>query len=142
MNSKSHYLELAKYKKRSKKKIRKAIKKQLQYVRRDLEYIDRDLKEGKELSTKHMQRLNVIRKIYEQQLYMYENNVRSVPDQIVSIRQPYIRPIVRGKAKTPTAFGTKLDMSLGDNGIARSEKQSFDASNESDVLIGAAERRY
>ena len=140
--ARADYLELAKCKKRSKKKIRKAIKKQLQYVRRDLGYIDRYLKEGKELSTKHMQRLNVIRKVYEQQQYMYENNVRSVADRIVSISQPYIRPIVRGKAKTPTEFGTKLDMSLDDNGMARIERQSFDAYNESDVLIGAAERYY
>ena len=140
--ARADYLELAKSKKRTKKKIRKAIKKQLQYVRRDLGYIDRYLEEGKELSAKHLQRLDVIRKVYEQQQYMYENNVRSVPDRIVSISQPYIRPIVRGKVKTPTEFGTKLDMSLDDNGMARIEKQSFDAYNESDVLIGAVERYY
>ena len=34
------YLALAKSKKRSSKKIRKAIKKQLQYIRRDRNYID------------------------------------------------------------------------------------------------------
>ena len=82
----------------------------------------------------------MIRKVYEQQLYMYENKVHSVPDRIVSISQPYIRPIVRGKAKTPTEFGAKLDLSIDDCGMARIEKQSFDAYNESDVLIGAIER--
>ena len=75
--------------------IRKAIKKQLQYVRRDLGYIDQYLKEGKELSIKQELQLNVIRKVYEQQKYMYDNKVHSVPDRIVSISQPYIRPIVR-----------------------------------------------
>lgn len=140
--ARADYLALAKCKKRTKKKIRKAIKKQLQYVRRDLGYIDRYLAEGKELSTKHVYRLGVIRKVYEQQKYMYDNNVRSVPDRIVSISQPYIRPIVRGKAKTPTEFGAKLDMSLDNNGMARIEKQSFDAYNESDVLISAIERYY
>lgn len=136
------YLALARRKKRSAKIIRKAIKKQLQYIRRDLGYIDQYLKEGKELSIKQELQLNVIRKVYEQQKYMYDNKVHSVPDRIVSISQPYIRPIVRGKAKTPTEFGVKLDLSIDDNGMARIKKQSFDAYNESDVLIGAVENYY
>lgn len=53
-------------------------------------------------------RLAVIEKVYEQQNYMYENHVHTVSDRIVSISQPYIRPIVRGKAKVPTEFGAKL----------------------------------
>ena len=136
------YLALAKRKKRSSKVIRKAIRKQLQYVRRDLSYIDRYLEEGKELLPKQEVRLAVIRKVYEQQKYMYDNHVHSVPDRIVSISQPYIRPIVRGKAKSPTEFGAKLDLSIDDNGMARIEKQSFDAYNESDVLTGAVERYH
>lgn len=43
-------------------------------------------------------------KVYEQQKYMYENKVHSVPDRIVSISQPYIRPIVRGKAAAERYF--------------------------------------
>ena len=73
---------------------------------------------------------------------MYRNKTHKVPDRIVSISQPYIRPIVRGKAKTPTEFGIKLDMSVDGHGMARIEKQSFDAYNESDVLIGAIENYY
>ncbi len=138
-NARKDYLSLAKRRKRSGKLIRNAIKKQLQYVRRDLGYLDKFLDEGKELSPAHADRLDVIRRVYEQQKYMYDNKVHSVPDRIVSISQPYIRPIVRGKAKSPTEFGTKLDMSIDDNGMARIEKQSFDAYNESDVLIGAIE---
>ena len=139
-NARKDYLSLAKQRRRSSKAIRKAIKKQLQYVRRDLGYIDAYLSKGKELSPKDAARLAVIRKVYEQQQYMYENNVHSVPERIVSISQPYIRPIVRGKAKTPTEFGTKLDLSVDGKGMARLEKQSFEAYNEGDVLIGAAER--
>ena len=59
----------------------------------------------------------------------------------MSLSQPYIRPIVRGKAKSPVEFGAKLDLSI-DNGLARIEKLSFDAYNESDVLIGAIEQYY
>ena len=45
---------------------------------------------------------------------MYDNRVHSVPDRIVSISQPYIRPIVRGKAAAPVEFGAKLDLSMAD----------------------------
>lgn len=139
-NARKDYLVLAKRKKRTGKLIRKAIKKQLQYIRRDLGYIDKFLAEGKTLSTKQALRLEVIRKNYEQQKIMYETKTHSIPDRIVSISQPYIRPIVRGKAKNPTEFGAKLDLSIDSDGMARIEKQSFDAYNESDVLIGAIER--
>ena len=83
--------------------------------------------------------LATIRTLVEQQQYMYENKVHSVPDRIVSISQPYIRPIARGKAKAPVEFGAKLDLSIDENGIARLERLSFDAYNESDVFITAVE---
>ena len=140
-NARADYLALAKSRKRSGKKIRKAIKKQLQYVRRDLKYIDEFLAQDLEFEPKQLERIAIIRKVYEQQDYMYCNNTHTVPDRIVSISQPYIRPIVRGKAKDPTEFGAKLDLSI-DNGFARIEKLSFDPYNESEVLIGAIEQYY
>ena len=73
---------------------------------------------------------------------MYDNRVHSVPDRIVSISQPYIRPIVRGKAAAPVEFGAKLDLSLDEKGMARIEKMSFDAYNESDVLISAVQHYF
>ena len=140
-NARKDYLNLAKCKKRTKKKIRKAIKQQLQYIRRDLGYIDMFvLANGVVLTEKQAKRLTVIKELYEQQKYMYDNNVHSVKDRIVSISQPYIRPIVRGKAKAPVECGAKLDMSIDENGFARLERLSFDAYNEADVLISAIER--
>lgn len=132
------YLNLAKCKKRTARKIRKAIKAQLQYIRRDLGYIDGFLKEI-DLCDGLSKQLATIRTLVEQQQYMYDNKVHSVPDRIVSISQPYIRPIVRGKAKAPVEFGAKIDLSIDENGIARLERLSFDAYNESDVLITAVE---
>ena len=70
---------------------------------------------------------------------MYDNKTHKVKDRIVSISQPYIRPIVRGKIKAPVEFGAKLDMSIDEKGIARLEKLSFDAYNEQDVLVTAIE---
>ena len=136
------YLNLAKSKKRTRQKIRKAIKKQLSYIKRDLGYIDEYLRDGKELRTKDGNRLAVIRVVFEQQETMYKEKKNSIPNRIVSLSQPYIRPIVRGKAKIPTEFGAKIDMSIDEKGMARLEKMSFDAYNESDVLIGALQRYY
>ena len=139
-NARKDYLSLAKCKKRSAKRIRKAVKQQLQYVRRDLKYVEVFLEQDDvELTEKQSDLLDVIRKVYEQQLFMYENKTHSVPDRIVSISQPFIRPIVRGKARTPVEFGAKLDLSVDENGMGRVEKLSFDAYNESEVLITAAE---
>ncbi len=139
-NARKDYLALSKCRKRSAKKARSAIKKQLNYVCRDLGYVEWFLEQdGVELSAKDAALLDVIYKVYEQQLYMYENKTHSVEDRIVSISQPYIRPIVRGKAKAPTEFGAKLDMSVDEHGMARLEKLSFDAYNESDVVKTALE---
>ena len=130
IKARKDYLSLAKCRRRSPKKIRQAIKKQLQYVRRDLGYVEALLEqEDTEFTDKQLKRIKVIYEVYEQQEYMYRNKVHSVKNRIVSISQPYIRPIVRGKAKSPTEFGAKLDMSIDENGFARLEKLSFDAYN-------------
>lgn len=91
------------------------------------------------LTEKQSEMLDVIRKVYEQQKFMFENKTHSVENRIVSISQPFIRPIVRGKAKSPVEFGAKLDLSVDENGMARVEKLSFDAYNESEVLKTAVE---
>ena len=81
-----------------------------------------------------------IYKLYEQQQYMYQNKVHSVENRIVSISQPWIRPIVRGKTKASVEFGAKFDLSIDDSGLGRIEKISYDAYNESTVLVEAVER--
>lgn len=129
------YLALAKCRKRGANRIRKAIKKQLQYIRRDLGYISNLLENnGVILSESDAKMLDVLETLYSQQLYMFENNTHSVENRIVSISQPYIRPIVRGKAKSPVEFGAKLDISVDEDGMCRIEKLSFDAYNECSVL--------
>ena len=91
------------------------------------------------MTEKQKNRLDVIKELYEQQKFMYDNKTHKVKDRIVSISQPYIRPIVRGKAKAPVEFGAKLDMSVDEKGFARLEKLSFHAYNEQDVLVTAIE---
>ena len=129
------YLALAKCRKRGAKKIRKAIRKQLPYIRRDLGYMDNLIENNNViLSASDAEHLDILTTVYKQQLYMFENNTHTVENRIVSISQPYIRPIVRGKAKSPVEFGTKLDLSVDEDGMCRIEKLSFDAYNESVVL--------
>lgn len=138
--ARKNYLALAKMKKRSAKKIRATIRKQLSYVRRDLKYVE-DLKaKGYTANEREEKLLGTIKKVYEQQEYMYKNRTHSVKDRIVSISQPWIRPIVRGKVKTPVEFGAKLDLSIDEYGYGRLEKISFDAYNECGSLKEAAER--
>ena len=84
-------------------------------------------------------RLTTIQKLYEQQSAMYQTKTHSVPDRIVSLSQPFIRPIVRGKTRSPVEFGAKLDISVVD-GFARLEVLSFDAYNEATQLISMIER--
>jgi len=140
IEARKNYLTLAKTKKRSKSKIRKTIRKQLGYVKRDLGYIDGYLAEGYKLKEKESKLLATIRLLYEQQEYMYTNDTHSVENRIVSIGQPYLRPIVRGKTKTPVEFGAKFDLSIDESGYGRIEKLSFDPYNESGTLQNTVEK--
>ena len=133
------YLKYTRCRKHTAKMTRKAIGKQLAYLRRDLDAIDGKRSFGKSLTTRQTERLNTLRTIYEQQKYMYDNRTHSVPDRIVSVSQPFVRPIVRGKAGKPVEFGAKLDISVVD-GWTRLECCSFDAYNEAGNLQELVER--
>ena len=133
------YLKYTRCRKHTAKMTRKAIGKQLAYLRRDLDAIDGKLSLGKNLPSRQTERLDTIRAVYEQQKYMYDNRTHSVPDRIVSVSQPFVRPIVRGKAGKPVEFGAKLDISVID-GWTRLECCSFDAYNEAGNLREMAER--
>ena len=124
------YLAFAKSKRTSSEKIRATVKAQLGYVRRDLGYIDDFMHEGYAPARKYINNIITIHLLYDQQKYMYDNNTHKVENRIVSISQPYVRPIVRGKAKTPTEFGAKLHLSIDEVGFGRIEYLSFDAFNE------------
>ena len=133
------YLRLSKSKKRSAKAIRSAVRKQLQYIRRDVGYVAELVQKGAKLSPKQADRLNVVTTVYEQQRSMFESGSHSIPQRIVSLAQPWIRPIVRGKAHANTEFGPKLHISLVD-GYARIERLDFEQFNESEDLWRAVAR--
>ena len=128
--ARKQYLNFIKKKRKSKKEIRQAKRLQLEHVRRDLGYIDNFLALGRELSPKLMALLLTIRLIYSQQKEMYDEGKNTIKDRIVSLFQPHVRPIVRGKAKAKTEFGAKTEISVVD-GFVRIHKVSWDAYNES-----------
>ena len=131
------YLSFARAKKPPVEKIRSAVKAQLGYVRRDIGYIDEFMHQGYAPESKYIDNIITIHLLYDQQKYMYDNQTHKVENRIVSISQPYVRPIVRGKAKAPTEFGAKLHLSLDENGFGRIENLTFDAYNEGPQLIDA-----
>ena len=138
--ARKEYLELAKAKKRSAKKIRAYLRRDLERIRRDLKYIEEYREAGYELSEPELAMLDTIKELYRQQKYMFDKKTHSVENRIVSLSQPYIRPIVRGKAKAPVEFGAKYDISIDENGHARLEKISFDPYNESTIFRDVIER--
>lgn len=135
------YLAVAKQKRPGYKKIRKAIGKQLRYLKRNLHFIDCMAEEGllTYLNKRRYRLLLVIKELYRQQLWMYQNRTHSIADRIVSLYQPHVRPMVRGKAKSPVEFGAKVSISLVE-GFSFVERIGWDAYNESCDLIEQVER--
>jgi len=62
-----------------------------------------------------------------------------IDDRIVSLSQPYIRPIVRGKAGTPVEFGAKFSASCVNRYVVL-DHLSWDNFNESIDLPAQIER--
>ena len=143
--ARKNYLNVAKKKNKRRKELRRAIRLQLNYVKRNVGYLDKMLdsfvvpanrQEDRAfpLSRKEQRYLWVIREVHRQQQEMFNEKKHQCADRIVSIHQPYVRPIVRGKAKGKVEFGPKLGMSL-DNGYTRINTFSWDAYNEGGDLI-------
>ena len=70
---------------------------------------------------------------------MVRSGSHTVEDRIVNLRQPHVRPIVRGKVKAPVEFGQKITISAVD-GYTFIEKQSWDNFSEGVTLIESAEK--
>lgn len=120
---------------------RKAQRRQLGYLKRNIGYIDAILlriEDSEAAMSKRLYKLIIrhktIKEVYEQQEYMYSNRVNKVESRIVSISQPHVRPIVRGKAGKSVEFGAKFSLSLC-NGFSFVDHLSWDNFNESKDLI-------
>ncbi|MBD2525403.1 IS5 family transposase [Nostoc sp. FACHB-133] len=135
------YLEVAKKRRVAQKDRRKALKKQLQYIKRNLSHIDHLIVLGASLeglTNGQYKTLLVVAEIFRQQLWLYENKKQSIDNRIVSLSQPHIRPIVRGKAGKSVEFGAKLSASYF-NGYVFLDHISWDNFNESADLKAQVE---
>ena len=125
-------------------KIRKANRQQLGYLKRNFQAIDRLLPTPgalplTDLSRGQYKNLLVCRELFRQQQQMVNQRTQRIDDRIVSIHQPHVRPIKRGKAGRDTEFGAKLSLSVVD-GFSFVDRLSWDNYNESLDLIGQIER--
>lgn len=130
------YLKVARKRRCSQKERREAVGQQLKYINRNLSQIEKLIERGAELSSlskRNYKMLLVVTEVYRQQLWMSENESSRIEDRIVSITQPHIRPIVRGKAGKPVEFGAKLSVSCFENYVFL-DHLSWDNFNESGDL--------
>lgn len=83
------------------------------------------------LTVKEKSLVDIITKVYRQQRNHFDSGDRreSIPDRIVSVSKPYVRPIVRGKEVKSVEFGAKCNNIMVD-GISFIEKMSFNAFSE------------
>ena len=109
------YLGYTKKRKHTIRETRAQIRGDLQYIRRDIGYIQKMVDSGaplEALGADLYRKLLVIQELTRQQWEMYNDKKHTVEDRIVSIAQPHIRPIVRGKAGVPVEFGAKVTVGL------------------------------
>ena len=116
-------------------------------TRRLLDLLGKILKEIREIERGHdnaenlltvreKSDLEIITRMYRQQKNHFQNNDsrESIPNRIVSLSKPHLRPIVRGKEVKSVEFGAKVNNILVD-GISFIEKLSFNAFNEGTRLV-------
>ena len=145
-NARKEYPTTAKKRNKSKREIRVNLGKQLLYVRRNLTTIENmlDKMEREEgglfpFNTRDQRIYWVIQRVFDQQMYMYQNKVHSCSDRIVNIYQPYVRPMVRGKDKANVEFGSKINISEVE-GFVRLDHLEWDHYDEGGDLELQVER--
>jgi transposase, IS5 family len=135
------YLKTAQRKSKTGKIIRKGIGQQLRYLRRNIGHINALLDKYHRLpfDKYELKYWYVIQELYAQQWMMFETQTKSVSHRIVSIHQPHVRPIVRGKSQAKVEFGAKIHCSMID-GITFLDELNWDAFNEGSNLMAYVEQ--
>jgi len=145
----TEFLAYSKKRRKGKSVHRKMVRKLLESVNRNINFATKmlanstDFKLGEKpiLTLKDLELLSVIKQLYAQQKQMYDENKNTIKNRIVSIFQPHVRPILRGKEKSRVEFGSKLGASL-DNGFVRINTFSWDAYHEGKDLIPQVESYF
>lgn len=137
--SREVFLNLSKKKRRIKKEFRSIIRRMLHAVNRNLDHIENYQKYRYCTEPKEDEMIKVIRELYQQQKEMFDPESNRCDHRIVSLQIPFIRPIVRGKVPVPTEFGPKMDLAMDEERNSWVLFFSYDAYNESGLLIAAIE---
>jgi hypothetical protein len=139
--ARKNYLKTAQRKSKTGKIIRKCVGQQLRYLKRNIRYINTllDAYTGIPLQKKDLKYWYVIQELYRQQLLMFETQTKSVSDRIVSIHQPHVVTIVRGKNQAKVEFGAKIHCSMID-GITFLDELNWDVFNEGSNLMEYVEK--
>lgn len=141
--ARKEYLHVSKMKRKPDKVLRRGLRLQINYLKRDVGILTsllNQVKEGHIPFDKHQYKyFFVIQEVLRQQEAMFKAKTNSSEDRIVSIHQPHVRPIVRGKAKARVEFGAKINVSL-QSGYARIDRAEWNAFNEGCDLPMQVER--
>ena len=70
---------------------------------------------------------------------MLKTGTHCIDNRIVSIHQPHVRPIVRGKTNAKVEFGTKINVTMM-NGFAFLDDLLWEAYNEGTRLMSSVEK--
>jgi hypothetical protein len=134
------FVSYTKTRKRSARQRRKALGQQLRFLGRNLKTIGQLAEQTPltQLDRRQYHNLLVIQELFRQQQWMFENRCHRISGRIVSISQPHVRPIVRGKASAPVEFGAKLSASVVDGAVFL-DRLDWDPYNESGDLVAQVE---
>lgn len=125
------YVKQRKHSKSQTRRLTRRLVNLLGKILKEIRRMEREHSDSNLLTDKEKKVIDIITKGYRQQKNHFESNDPggSIPNRIVSLAKPYVRPIVRGKEVKNVEFGAKCNNILVD-GISFIEKLSFNAFNE------------
>ena len=125
------YVKQRKHSKSQQRKLTRRLIHLLGKILEEIRKMVREYDDEEVLTVREKSTMDIITKVYRQQKNHFNSNDprESIPDRIVSISKPYVRPIVRGKEVKNVEFGAKCNNILVD-GISFIEKLSFNAFSE------------
>ena len=134
------HLGMAKARRRPANKMRALVRRLLLALARNPGFIEALLARGGRPTGRQARMLDAIGGLRRRQKEMSDGHRHRVGGRMVGISQPHVRPMVRGKAKSPVEFGPKHDVSIDEKGHARLGKASSGPCNECGVFKDAVER--
>ena len=125
------YMKQRKHSKSQTRRLTRRLLQLLGKLLKEIRKMEREHADAGVLTDKERRTMDIVTKVYRQQSNHFEsgNPRESIPDRIVSVSKPYVRPIVRGKEVKKVEFGAKCN-NIQVDGISFIEKLSFNAFNE------------